>query len=80
MTDDKKDKSMREKIKEYVIAIAYFIVIILVYFSFSGFTLYLCKLAQSNIMPTDINCFPYENYEPEINPIRISFVWFRVQN
>ena len=31
--------------------------------------MYVCKLAQSNILPTDINCAPYTDTEPNIQPI-----------
>jgi hypothetical protein len=49
-------------------AIVLFIVII-IYYTGSGLILYVCKLAQSNILPTDINCAPYTDTEPNIQPI-----------
>jgi hypothetical protein len=45
------------------------IIVIVLYFSSSGLLLYACKLAQSNIMPTDIYCAPYEDVKPNIQPI-----------
>jgi hypothetical protein len=36
--------------------------------------IYICKLAQSNILPTDVNCYPYtdeKGHEPEKVPIQI---------
>jgi len=45
------------------------IIFIGMYFSSSGLILYLCKLAQSNILPTDIHCKPYEATPPNIQPI-----------
>ena len=43
--------------------------IIIGYFGISGYILYACKLAQSNILPTDMKCFPYEDIKPDIEPI-----------
>jgi hypothetical protein len=45
------------------------IVFVLIYFSFSSFILYACKIAQSNVLPTDINCYPYTDNKPEITSI-----------
>jgi hypothetical protein len=45
------------------------IVFVLIYFSFSSFILYACKIAQSNVLPTDTNCYPYTDNKPEIKPI-----------
>ena len=45
------------------------IVFVLIYFSFSSFILYACKIAQSNVLPTDANCYPYTDNKPEIKPI-----------
>ena len=45
------------------------IVFVLIYFSFSSFILYACKIAQSNVLPTDTNCYPYTDNKPEIKSI-----------
>ena len=34
--------------------------------------LYGCKVSQSNILPTDIHCFPYENVDPVIKEVPIN--------
>ena len=47
-----------------------YIVVIILYFQCSGLVLYACKLAQSNILPTDIHCFPYTETKPDIQPIQ----------
>lgn len=44
------------------------IILILLYFSSSGIILFICKLAQSNILPTELQCSPYTNTSPTINP------------
>lgn len=46
------------------------IIIILLYFSSSGIILFICKLAQSNILPTEANCYPYTNNKPNIEKIK----------
>jgi len=46
------------------------ILIVFAYFSSSGLILFVCKLAQSNILPTEMDCYPYTNNKPEINGIK----------
>ena len=41
-----------------------------IYYTGSGLILYACKLAQSNILPTDIHCSPYTDSKPNIQPIK----------
>lgn len=60
---------MSNKIGNFVISILIIIACILLYFLDGGLILYLCKLAQSNILPTDSNCFPYTDSQPDIKPI-----------
>ena len=43
----------------FLLLLTYYILGIAAYFISSGLVLYACKLAQSNILPTDINCAPY---------------------
>lgn len=43
---------------------------VLLYFSSSGLILFVCKLAQSNILPTEETCFPYTDNQPTIQPIK----------
>jgi hypothetical protein len=45
------------------------IVFVLFYFSISSYVLYACKIAQSNVLPTDTNCSPYTDNVPEIKSI-----------
>lgn len=45
------------------------IALIIAYFVSSGLILYACKLAQSNILPTDKNCWPYTNQNVEISQV-----------
>lgn len=53
-------------------------IIVLGYYGTSGLILYACKLAQSNILPTNKKCFPYEDTKPNIKPVQINI--FPTQN
>ena len=53
----------------FITSIITIIILIGIYFSSSGLILYACKLAQSNILPTEIHCRPYEETQPNIQPI-----------
>ena len=46
------------------------IVFIIIYFSFGVYALYICKIAQSNILPTDADCFPFSESKPTVTPIQ----------
>jgi hypothetical protein len=74
--DDKKNEntsssgSLISQIINYIISIVIVLIIIFIYFSSSGLILYLCKLAQSNILPTESNCAPYTDVKPNIQEIK----------
>jgi hypothetical protein len=57
---------------KYIIIILIVILLVYGYFGTGGFMLYACKLAQSNILPTDVNCFPYTSVETKIDPSNIN--------
>lgn len=59
-------------IKDYILSIVNLIIHLIIYYSISGFVLYSCKLAQSNILPTDTQCYPYNETQPNIKPIPIN--------
>jgi hypothetical protein len=70
--EDKKSKNstnLSYNIPKFIITLIILIFIIIIYFSFGGLTLYACKLAQSNILPTESKCFPYTYYKPKIDEI-----------
>jgi len=48
------------------------IILIVIYFYIGGLVLYFCKLAQSNILPTDTTCFPYTDNKPLVDPIQMN--------
>lgn len=45
------------------------ILFIIIYFIFGVYALYICKIAQSNILPTDGYCFPFSDSKPTVTPI-----------
>ena len=75
--DEKKEESTSSNkgdyisnIKGFLTSVALIFVAITVYYTESGLILYACKLAQSNILPTDVHCSPYTDSEPSIQPIK----------
>jgi len=53
----------------YITSIVSIVVTLIIYFIFGAITLYECKLAQSNILPTDLECYPYTETRPQIQQI-----------
>ena len=64
-----KPTSNLKSIGSFLLLFVFFCVLICAYFTTSGLVLYACKLAQSNILPTDINCSPYTEQTPNIAPV-----------
>ena len=74
--DEKKEQSTSSNKGDFFSSIGGFITLvviifvsIIVYYTGSGLILYACKLAQSNILPTDAHCSPYTDLKPDIKPI-----------
>ena len=65
-----KPETLLAKIKAFLISVIFIIIVILLYFGSSGLVLYVCKLAQSNILPTESNCSPYTDTKPDIQNIQ----------
>jgi hypothetical protein len=57
-------------IRNFITFVIGAIIIILLYFSSSGVVLFICKLAQSNILPTEPECYPYTSNQPNIEKIK----------
>ena len=57
-------------IKNFIISIIATLIVIILYFSLGGLIIFACKLAQSNILPTDSRCYPYTNSKPDIKSIQ----------
>jgi len=60
--------SYSSKLVSFIISFIFVILIILIYFSSSSLILFMCKIAQSNILPSEPNCAPYTDTQPTINP------------
>lgn len=58
------------KIGKFIVSLIIIIIIVLSYFANSGLILYVCKLAQSNILPTEDKCYPYTDNKPDIEMIK----------
>ena len=58
-TNKKNKKNESTNIGSFIFKVFVLFLIILAYFGCSGLILYICKLAQSNILPTNERCFPY---------------------
>lgn len=74
--DEKKEESTSSNKGDFFSSIGGFITLvviifvsIIVYYTGSGLILYACKLAQSNILPTDADCSPYTDLPPDIESI-----------
>ena len=63
------NESYYTKVINYISSIVYLFIKIIIYFGLSGLVLYACKLGQSNILPSDDNCFPYTDIKPKIEEI-----------
>lgn len=71
--DNKKNKSKKKfDLKYFGISVALIIFLIFMHFSLGGMLLYATKLGQSNILPTEPNCFPYTDFKPNIETIPIN--------
>jgi hypothetical protein len=77
--DEKKKESESSKNEDLISNIGPFIgsvirtfIYIILYFVVSGLMLYICKLSQSNILPTDLKCSPYTDEKPRITNIPIN--------
>ena len=53
----------------YLKSIIKTIVYIIIYLIFGAIVLFECKLAQANILPTDLECYPYTETNPTIDKI-----------
>jgi len=75
--DDKKNDtssddstSFASNIVSFITSVISIFIVILLYFSGSGLILFVCKLAQSNILPTEENCYPYTDSKINIQSIQ----------
>jgi hypothetical protein len=67
-TSSTSNKTFYNNISSFLKKTASSILYIFVWFFISAYVLFACKLAQSNLMPTDVNSYPYKDNKPTINP------------
>ena len=73
--DEKKEDSKNinkdyvSNMKGFISSVILIFFVLIIYFSLSGLILFGCKLAQSNILPTESNCYPYTEEKPNIKPV-----------
>lgn len=67
------NNDMGNKVQNFISSTLIQIVLyVIIYFALGSVVLYICKLSQSNILPTDINCYPFTSVKPEIEEIGIN--------
>ena len=70
--DTESEDNFGKDIGKFLISLIIIIFGLILYFSAAGSVLYACKIGQSNILPSDEKCMPYENNTPNIQPIQIN--------
>ena len=58
------------KLQKMITSIIQYITNVFVYAAIAGYIIYSCKVAQSNLFPTETACKPYTNIAPTIEPIK----------
>lgn len=76
-TIDEKKQDNSTKIEggnlvKFITTITLLFIMIIFYYGASGLILFACKVGQSNILPTNGNCFPYKEEKINIQPIDIN--------
>lgn len=61
-------ESYVSKVTGFLKSVIISILIVLLYFSSGALILFLCKIAQSNILPSEPTCAPYTDVQPIIRP------------
>jgi hypothetical protein len=71
-TNNSSSSSANKSIKNigsFLVSVLITILLIVGYFILGSIVLYECKLAQSNILPTSLECYPYTETSPEIQKV-----------
>jgi hypothetical protein len=68
-TMDSSEQNITKGIGKFFFSLIVVFIILFTHFSLGGCLLYWCKLAQSNILPTEENCYPYTKTPVDIKPI-----------
>jgi len=71
-TNNSSSSSANKSIKNigsFLVSVLITVLLIVGYFIIGSIVLYECKLAQSNILPTSLECYPYTETSPEIQKV-----------
>ena len=71
-TNNSSSSSANKSIKNigsFLLSVLITVLLIVGYFIIGSIVLYECKLAQSNILPTSLECYPYTETSPEIQKV-----------
>lgn len=69
--DEKKGKKdFQIDAKGFILSLIKLIIGIAIFFTFAAINLYLSKLAESNVLPTSMDCFPYTNNKITITELQ----------
>jgi hypothetical protein len=80
--DEKKNKKseITQKITTFIKSITGLLFFLFIYFLIGILVLYGCKVAQSNILPTNINCFPFTENKSDLREIPINIFVETINN
>jgi hypothetical protein len=70
--DDKKSNNdeLLSNLRGFLTNIFGLFLVVILYVGHGALLIYICRLAQSSLLPTDIYCYPYEETKPSIDPIQ----------
>lgn len=68
--EDEPEDTQQTKIIKFIQTVVMSVLIIIAYFISSSGILYMCKLAQSNLLPTDLYCKPYTTHASTIEKLQ----------
>lgn len=69
-TNSTSSGGLASNLQKFITSVITIILVIVVYFSYSGLILFGCKLGQSNILPTEEKCYPYSDTKPSIKQVQ----------
>jgi hypothetical protein len=75
------DKNERNaNIINFIISVVVIVLFVILHFFVSSILLYACKLSQSNILPTEQDCFPYTDTKPIIESVLINIFKYNAES
>lgn len=68
-SDKQKPQTLTDSLTTFSTGLVKNLFNLVIHFICGALVLYGCKISQSNILPTDVNCFPYTDTQPNVQPI-----------